>query len=416
MYSMRNIYTGIDLGSDNIKIIVAELIKDKFQVLASTSVKSVGIKKGLIVDPDMALSSLNLAVDEIEKILGTRIDKAIITVPSNNRNIKVVSASLFTDGVVNGKDIVSLLKTACEGQIRDDEELVSVIPIMFSYGEDKFTKNPVGMPVDTLGVKALLATAPKAQIYDYSRIFKAANIEVVDITFNCIGDYYASKDSNKDEEIGAIINIGNDKTDVSIFNKGILIKNSIINLGSRYVDKDITYVYGTDANTSRELKEKFALASRRYADINEILEFENEEGVKKTINQYEITELVEASLMEILKLAKNEINDLTNRKISYIIVTGGITELMGFNYVAENALGINTTTLNITTMGIRSNKYSSAFGIIKYYHEKMKLREKDTSLLTDEKIKEIEQGKQSMLDLTEDTFVSKIFGYFTDKN
>ncbi len=411
---MRNIYTGIDLGSDNIKIVVAELIKEKFQVLASTSVKSVGIKKGLVVDHEMALSSLNLAIEEIQKILGTRIDKAIVTVPSNNRNIKVVSGNLFTDGAINGKDIVSVLQASCEGQIEDNEELVSIIPIMFNVGKDKFTKNPIGMAVETLGVKALLATAPKKQIYDYLKVFSDANIEVVDITFNCIGDYFMCKDKTKDEEIGAIINIGHDKTDVSIFNKGILIKNNILNLGSKYVDKDITYVYGTDANTSRELKEKFALASRRYADINEVLEFENEEAEKKTINQYEITELVEARIIEILKLAKKEINDLTNRKISYIIVTGGITELVGFSYVAENILGINTTTLNITTMGIRSNKFSSAMGIIKYFHDKMKLREKSLSLLDDVKIKEIEQGKQSMLDLKEDTFVSKIFGYFTD--
>ena len=157
------------------------------------------------------------------------------------------------------------------------------------------------------------------------------------------------------------------------------------------------------------------MASKRYADNNEILEFTLEDGEKKTINQYEITEVVEARITELLKLAKKEINDLTKRKISYIIVTGGITELVGFSYVVENVLGTNATTLNMTTMGIRSNKFSSAIGIIKYFHEKMKLREKNISLIDEEKIKEIEQSKQSMLDLTDDTFISKIFGYFSDK-
>ncbi|MBR3720551.1 MAG: cell division FtsA domain-containing protein, partial [Clostridia bacterium] len=237
---------------------------------------------------------------------------------------------------------------------------------------------------------------------------------VEDITFNCIGDYYEAKTKETDEEIGAIINIGQDKTDVSVFNKGILIKNSIFNLGSKNIDNVISYIYGTDTNTSRELKEKFALASRRYADINEMLEFDNDQGEKKSINQYEITEVVEARVVELLKLAKKEINDLTKRKISYIIITGGITELMGFSYVAENILGINTSTLNISTMGIRSNKYSSAIGIIKYFHDKMKLREKNISLIDDESVRQIEQNKQSMLDLTEDTFISKIFGYFAD--
>ena len=62
----------------------------------------------------------------------------------------------------------------------------------------------------------------------------------------------------------------------------------------------------------------------------------------------------------------------------------------------------------------RNSKYSSTIGVIKYFHEKMKLRERNISLIDDEKIKEIEQNKQSMLDITEDTFISKIFGYLSD--
>ncbi len=411
---MRNIYTGIDLGSDCIKIVVAELVKDKFQVLASTDTQSAGIKNGLVVDHDMALYSLNNALDDIEKILGTRIDKAIITVPANNRSIKVVSGTIDTNGAVNGKDIVSVLQNAAEKEIENGYELISIIPIMFNTEDNKFTKDPIGLTVDKLTVKALLATAPKKQIYDYLRVFQDARVEVEDITFNCIGDYYEARGKNTDEVLGAIVNIGNDKTDVSIFNKGILIKNNIFNLGSKNLDNDITYIYGTDQTVSRELKEKFALASKRYADSNEVLEFTDETGEKKSINQYEITEVLEARIIELLKLAQKEINDLTKRKISYIIVTGGITELIGFSYVVENILGLNATTLNITTMGIRNNKFSSAIGIIKYFHEKMKLREKNISLLGDDKIEEIEQNKHSMLDLSEDTFISKIFGYFTD--
>ena len=89
-------------------------------------------------------------------------------------------------------------------------------------------------------------------------------------------------------------------------------------------------------------------------------------------------------------------------------------ELMGFSYVVENILGINSSTLNISTMGIRNNKYSSCIGIIKYYHDKMKLREKNISLIDDTKIEQIEKNKQSMLDISDDTFISKIFGYFSD--
>ena len=181
---MRNIYTGIDLGSDSIKIVVAELIKDKFHVLASTDTKSQGIRKGLVVDYDQAINSLNMAVDDIQKVLGIRINKAIVTVPANNRSIKVVSGTIDTNGAVNGKDIVSVLQTAAEFQIEEDYELVSIIPIMFNSEENKYTKDPIGLTIDRLTVKALLATAPKKQIYDYLRVFNTAGIAIIIIIAN----------------------------------------------------------------------------------------------------------------------------------------------------------------------------------------------------------------------------------------
>ncbi len=410
---MRKIYTGIDVGSDSIKIVTSEFLNDRFYTLASVSVKSVGITRGIITDYDMALNSLNLAKKEIEKALGTSVNKAIITVPSNDRNLSVIEGSInIYNEFVTGEDVTAVLGEASVDRVEENEEIVSIIPILFSLDEDRLTPNPNGAKSSVLGVKALLAKAPKKQVYSFLKLFADANIEVVDVTFNCIGDYFEARDKETDNTFGALINIGHEKTDVSIFNKGILIKNSIINLGSKNIDKDISYVYGIDINAARELKEKFALASRRYADINETVEFMADDKDKVTINQYEITEVVEARIVELLKLAKKEINSLTKRKISYIIVTGGIAELMGFSYVVENILGINSSTLNATSIGIRNDKFSSAIGIIKYFHNKMALRERDISMLDEDEINEMMQNKKSELGLNNDVTTSKIFGYF----
>ena len=410
---MRKIYTGIDVGSDSIKIVTSEFLNDRFYTLASVSVKSVGITRGIITDYDMALNSLNLAKKEIEKALGTSVNKAIITVPSNDRNLSVIEGSInLYNEFVTGEDVTAVLGEASVDKVEENEEIAYKIPILFSLDEDRLTPNPNGAKSSVLGVKALLAKAPKKQVYSFLKLFADANIEVVDVTFNCIGDYFEARDKETDNTFGALINIGHEKTDVSIFNKGILIKNSIINLGSKNIDKDISYVYGIDINAARELKEKFALASRRYADINETVEFMADDKDKVTINQYEITEVVEARIVELLKLAKKEINSLTKRKISYIIVTGGIAELMGFSYVVENILGINSSTLNATSIGIRNDKFSSAIGIIKYFHNKMALRERDISMLDEDEINEMMQNKKSELGLNNDVTTSKIFGYF----
>ncbi len=411
---MRNIYTGIDIGSDSIKIVVVEFLKDKFHVLASTSVRTQGVKRGLVTDHELVVNSLKLALVEIEKSLGVRIDKAVVAIPSNERALEIVSGTItLENGVVSGDEIIRALQIATNGKIKEKYELVSMIPILFKVDGKGNFQDPKGQIGNELEVKAVLAAAPRKVIYDTLRVVSDCNIEIADIVFSGIGDYYEAMGADTKEELGAVVNIGSETIDISIFNKGILIKNSLINLGSKNIDKDISYVCGVDNNTARELKEKFAVCSRRYADINDVIEVPINDNEKVSINQYEISEIIEARVMELLKLAKKEINDLTKRKISYIIVTGGISELMGFSYVVENMLGMNASTLVITTVGIRSNRYSTAIGIVKYFYDKMKLRGKHISMLSEEKVNELMENKRSMIELSDDTLISRIFGYFT---
>lgn len=411
---MRDIYTGIDIGSDSIKIVVSEFLDDRYNILASTNVKTAGVKKGLIVDKELVSNALKLAIKEIEPSLGVKIDKAIITVPSNDRRFSVVSghAKVKDEDEITGEDIVSSLEEAVVDKVFGKESLVTIIPITFSVDDKEGIFDPKGMSGEYLEAKAVLASAPKKNIFPFLEVVMNAGIDVMDIVFGSIGDYYEARTKEMDKVLGAIINIGSETIDVSIFNKGIIIKEDNIDLGSKNIDKDISYIYGVDLTTSRTLKENFAVCSRRYADVNDVLEIETKNGDRVIVNQYEISEIVESRVIELLKLAKKAINNLTKRKISYIIVTGGISELTGFSYVVENTLGINASTLNITTIGIRNNKYSSVSGIIKYYHEKMKLREIEATMFDTDKIEEMLNNKSNIKKTTNDTIISKVFGYF----
>lgn len=399
---MRNIYTSIDMGCDSVKIVVAELFEDNFYVLASTSKRCHGIKKGLVVDKEKAMESLNSAIDDIEKQIGIRINKAIITVSSRDRKLKIVSGSYVVKGEnspIGGKDINKALENAVVGSYEEEDELVCVMPIVFSVDDKKNVFDPKGMVGKKLGVKAVIGVVPKKNLYPFMMVFEDCGIDIVDIAFGSIGDYYLGATKDNDKAFGAVINIGEDTTNVSIFNKKILIKNDIIPLGSKNVDNDIMYIYKVNRGTAKYLKEKYAVASSKYSDVNDNMEIELSENEKININQDEITRVIEARIVELLKLSKNAINNLTNRKISYIIVTGGIANMTGFGNVVENTLGISAVTIPINIVGIRNSKFSSAAGIIKYYDQKMKLRDKTYSMFNKEQIEKMmayESGSSSV--------------------
>lgn len=413
---MRKIYTGIDVGSDSIKIVVAEMHNDNFYVLASTSQKSRGIKRGLVVDRDLAVESLEGAIKDIEKQIGVRIDKAVVSVPSHGRKLKIVSGKrkLKSDNnKITGNDINKTLEDAVLGNVDEEDELVTIIPIVFNIDNRDNIFDPKGEIGKELGVKAVIGVAPKKYLYPFMNIFSDCNIEIVDIVFGSIGDYYYGATKENDKKLGAIINIGEETINVSIFNKKIIIKNDIIKLGSKNIDNDIMYIYGVDKNQARYLKENFAVCSTRYADVNETTDIQINDNEMITINQEEITKVVESRIIELLKLSKKQINNLTNRKISYIIVTGGITELTGFNSVVENTLGINASMLNNNIIGIRNNKFSSAAGIIKYFDKKMTLRDKIYSMFDKNQIDSMMNFDSGNMVPLEEVSTSNVEGYFT---
>ena len=411
---MKHIYSSIDIGSNTIKIVVCELYQNKLNLLASSSHKSKGIKKGMIVDADLATKSIQEAFNEVEEMLGIKIKKIIASVPSFNAEYSIIKGNVnisHEDNIITSDDVNKAINSAIKSQEYTLREVVTAIPIDYSIDSGVYIKNPVGKVGTTLSNRAVLVTVPKKNIYSVVQILENIGVEVVDISINNIGDLYSFNNKNFEDKIGAIINIGYDITSVSLYNKSILVKSSLINMGGKNVDSDISYMYKVDMPTARKLKVNFALAHKKNASENDIIEVKSAYEDNKKINQFEISEIVQARLEHILAEAKKEINLLTSRKIDYIIITGGTSNMSGFEYVANDIFGDIAHIGNVKMLGIRDNIYSSCVGNIVYFIGKLKLKGKDYSMINDDEAYQMTSITSKKLS-TSDSVLGKIFGFF----
>ena len=395
---MDDIYTGIDIGTDSIKIVVCEKTNDKYHVLASISSKSVGIEYGFIKDMKAAVSSIKEAVKKVNSILGIKINKVIACVPPVGCQMDIVSGScdIIDYNEITGKDVSNVLLDALRYERPEDYELVTAMPINFTIDDEESVKDPKGLKGSKLDTRVVVSTTEKEPLYRILEALKLSGLEVIDICYSSFGDYYALSSKKYDNLVGAIINIGEESTNVSVFNRGIQIKNGVVPIGSKSVDKDLTYVFKSKLSESREIKENFAVALSTYADSNDIWTIKIDKTTTKDINQVGVSKVVEARVREILKLAKNEIKNLTNREIRYIIITGGLTELAGFQYLVEQEFGFIAKIGNTNTTGIRHNKYSSCYGIIKFFNNKLELRQKKYSMFDIEEIEKLRNAKTEL--------------------
>lgn len=413
---MKKIYTGIDLGSFSIKIVVCEVVNNKFHVLAASNTRCKGIKNGLVTDIEEASIYLKKAKKEVEDMLGITIDQAVVTVPSIDKDFDIVEGKVNVEDenkMVSATDINNVFQDAVLGKVNETKELITITPIFFQVDDKEPVKDPKGMIGESLFVKAVITSIPKENFRNTVNLLKNCGITPVDVTYGIMGDYYEARNIDFDKNVSAIINIGYSKTEVSIFNKGIMIKDEMIDSGSKLIDKDLSYVYNLKRSQARVLKENFAVSNTRYSDVNDTIELTNKNGDDITLNQLEVSEVVEARLVDLLRLAKKQINILTNREISYIIITGGISELAGFEYVVENVFDRRCSILDINTMGIRSNMYSSSYGIVKYFHNKLDLRGLSYSMVSEKEANNLISTKGKTLNNSHDNIISKVFSYFS---
>ena len=192
----------------------------------------------------------------------------------------------------------------------------------------------------------------------------------------------------------------------------IFINNKVIDDGGFYIDKEIASNYNLKRNETEYLKEKLALAVINNAEEKETITLTNKNGEEITINQYELTKIVSEKMDNLLKVIKKNINLLTKKEISYIIITGGLSEIKDINLLINKIFNKNGKIGKINNLGARDNSYSVALGMLKYFNSKLLLRNKDFSSLSEEEIDAM--CTISEKNTSKNSLISKVVGYFFD--
>lgn len=409
---MRKIFTALDIGSNTIKVVVGEFIGTKLNILSAVKVTSRGYVNNYILDKEALISRIKEAISKTEEELNIKIRKVILNVPTYNLDFKLTDGRVeLEENIVKSNDIVRLLQDVSKNKIDHKNEIICTLPIMFKV-DDEETINPYGKHGNILYVKSILVSTDKKAIYDLATIVNSCNLDIIDITTTGLVDYYNFKSKELDTKNIAIVNLGSTTTNISIFSKGIFINNKIIDDGGFYIDKEIASVYNLKRNETEYLKEKLALAVINNADEKETITLTNKNGEEITVNQYELSKIVSEKMDNLLKIIKKNINLLTKKEISYIIITGGLSEIKDINLLINNVFNKNGKIGKINNLGARDNSYSVALGMLKYFNSKLLLRNREFSSLTEEEIDAM--CTISEKNTSKNSLISRVVGYFFD--
>ncbi len=389
------VYTSVDIGSDTIKVIVCEFFNNKLNLLTVKTVKTLGIKKGLIVDVALVKESLMNAIQEVNKALGIKIDRVLTNVPSYLAEFSVTTGTTSISEMVSSKDIVNSIKNAYSSYKKNGYDILTFLPIDFKV-DGRTIKDPRNIIGSKLEVRGVIISLPEKNIYSVIGLFESIGIKVVDISINGLSNYYALKERESNLKAGLIVDIGKETTNVSLFNKGIMIKDFTLQLGGDDIDNDIAYIYRLEKEDARTIKEAFSLTTPEMLDIKETYNIVNKLNETVMINKRELSEIINSRVEQILGLIKNKLNDLANKEIGYIIISGGTSNVLDFQKLASKILEMKCSLGKINIIGIRENRYSVALGNILYFIEKSELKGEKIGMLKEEDEKNVSSIKKGV--------------------
>ncbi len=416
VFNVRKIISSLDIGTDSVKLVVGEFFENRLHILSASKVETSGIERGRIVDGEALIISIKRAVEEVNETLGVSVEKCVLTLNMMSARIHKSASAIkikSENHIITSNDVQDLMTKCTDGKVPEDYCLVSVIPVEFTIDGDLVVTHPVGRESENLGLKALVISSPKDYVSEMLDIANRAGFKVLDVVPSAVCDYYSYKNPNTDKKAGIIVNLGYETSTVSAFERGILTGTQTIKAGGQNIINDLSFICKIDDTEASAIYKDIVLASSHLANPNEYRLVTNYDGEEIKLNQFEMSEIASSRIVDILNLAKKQINILTKREISYIIITGGLTELRDFNYTLDAEFGKKASIGKLNLIGARDNSYSSAVGAIMLFEDRLETKGKALSIFTNEDLEDMTSGGKET-NTNNNSLLGKVFGYFFD--
>jgi cell division protein FtsA len=342
-----DITVGLDIGSSQIRMIVAAKEEERWRVLGTSKVPCNGLRKGIVVDIEETTKSINKAAEIAERIAGVPIEKAVVNISGNHVGVQhsrgVVAVSR-ADGEVSPEDVERVLAAAqaiISPENAANREIIHVIPRSYSLDNQADIRDPVGMNGMRLEVDALIVTGSIPFIRNLSKCLSQAGIEIEGV----VATPLAAAESvlnRRQKELGVVVvDIGVGTTDIAVFEEDQLLYASTLPVGAGHITNDIAIGLKTSIDVAEKVKLEYGAAMAKDVspkkEINLSRLSKNEEG---SIKAKEIAEIIEARMEEIFTLVNKELRKIKRDGMlpAGVVLTGGGAKLPGIVDLAKKEL------------------------------------------------------------------------------
>ncbi|HEM5489713.1 TPA: cell division protein FtsA [Streptococcus suis] len=367
-------FTGLDIGTSSVKVLVAEYIDNEMNVIGVSNVKSAGVKDGIIVNIDVAAGAIKKALEQAEEKSGIRIDKVNVGLPANLLQIEPTQGMIpvTTDSQeITDQDVENVVKSALTKSMTPEREVISFIPEEFTVDGFQGIKDPRGMMGIRLEMRGMLYTGPRTILHNLRKTVERAGIQVENIVISPLALTRSVLNEGEREFGATVIDLGGGQTTVAVMRGQELQYTNIYQEGGDYITNDISKVLTTSKSIAENLKYNYGIAYPQEASDKEKFTVEViGENTPVEVTELYLSEVIAARLRQIFGRVKQDLERTRALDLpGGVVLVGGGAILPGITELAQEVFGVNTKLFVPNQIGIRNPAFASVISLVEYVGE-----------------------------------------------
>ena len=336
----KRLIVGLDIGTSKVVAIVGEVSVDNtIDIIGIGSHPSRGLKKGVVVNIESTVASIQRAIEEAELMAGCQIHSVYTGIAGSHiKSLNSHGIVAIKDNEVGQSDVERVIDAAKAVAIPADQKIVHVLPQEFVIDNQEGIREPIGMSGVRLEAKVHMVTGAVSAAQNITKCVARCGLETEDVILEQLASSYAVLTDDEKELGVCLIDIGGGTTDIAIFTGGAIRHTAVIPIAGDQVTNDIAVALRTPTQFAEEIKIKYACALRQLTHLDETIEVPSVgDRQPRRLSRQILADVVEPRYSELFELVQAEIrrSGFENIIAAGIVITGGGSKMEGLMELAE---------------------------------------------------------------------------------
>ncbi|MCT4396622.1 cell division protein FtsA [Periweissella beninensis] len=386
----NEIHVGLDIGTSMIKVIVAETQNGQTNVIGIGSVKSKGVKRGVIVDINETANAIKEAVDQAAMKANIQITEVVVGLPANQLKIEQVhglSAITSQDKRISNDDVKEVARQALIQNLPPEREIIDLSPTEFIVDGFDGIKDPVDMVGVRLEMRGIAFTGPKTIIHNVKMAVEKAGFNLREFVIIPLAIGRAILSDGEQNFGTVLIDVGAGQTTVAVIHDYQLKFATVDQEGGNYITKDVSTVLNTSYSSAEKIKRDYGYADSLLASENNEIQISvvgKEQPVK--ITEKYLSEIIEARVDQIFARIFKMLQPIGALDMpGGIVLTGGSANLAEISKFVQQMFGMNVKIGMPNQIGLKNPAVTAGYAIVKFAAEQT---------MTERVVKEVVFGTQ----------------------